>query len=68
MNSEQLRNMWYAAEDEGKEVFVNVNKGYDVINNIEIDGEQFINESYEDELSDAYWLEDSYQTAERSTW
>ena len=35
---------------------------------MEIDGQEIYNHVYEDEVTDQYWLEDSYRVAERVTW
>lgn len=68
MNTEQLRDLAYAAESEEKEVYIQWHEGLDVIEYVEIDGKELLNENYKDELSDAYWLADSYRAADRSTW
>ena len=64
--SDRLQQKGYDAEDEGQEVEYYWHDEYSVLRYIEIDGEEFENPEYEDELEDAYWTADSYRVAERN--
>ncbi len=66
--SEELERQAFEAEDNGSEVYIERHPEYNVIEYIEIDGQEIYNHVYEDEVTDQYWLEDSYRVAERVTW
>lgn len=66
MRSEELLSMVCDAEDAGKDVYVQRHEFSDVIEFVEIDGVEYYNDEYRDELEDAYWVEDAYRVAERS--
>ena len=63
--TDRLQQKGYDAEDAGSEVEYYWHDEYNVLRFIEIDGEEFENPEYEDEVRDQYWLEDGYRVAER---
>lgn len=63
--SEELERQAFEAEDNGSEVYVQRHDTYDIIEYLEIDGNEIYNPDYLDEVKDAYWLQDSYNIAER---
>lgn len=65
MSTEDLREMAWKAEEEGRETYVEYHDEYDIIEYIEIDGVETYNDSFIDEVKDQYWLEDSYKIADR---
>lgn len=69
MRSEELQRLAWESEDAGKDVYVQRNEEYDeVIEFVEVDGVEYLNEEYEDEISDAYWTEDAYRVADSYRW
>lgn len=62
--TEELYEMANAAEDAEKEVYVSWVDDSPVIRYIEIDGEEFENDEYKDELNDLYWESDALRVAE----
>ena len=68
MNTEDLERMAREADLAEKETYIEWHREYNVIEYIEIDGQEIYNPVYEDEVEDQYWLEDSYRVAERVTW
>lgn len=66
MSTEALEQFVRDAEDEGKEVYVQGHDDYDVIKYVEVDGVEYLNEDFEEEVEYAYWVEDAYRVAERS--
>lgn len=65
MRSDELEQFAWDSEDAGKAVYVQRHEEYDVIEYVEVDGVEYYNEEYRDELDDAYWTEDAYRVAER---
>lgn len=63
--SDRLQQKGWDAEDNGSEVEYYWHDEYEVLRFIVIDGEEFENPDYRDEIDDAYWLADSYRVAER---
>lgn len=63
--TDYLSDKAFAAEDAGQDVFISWHDTYEVIEYIEIDGEEIYNPDYNEEVLDAYWLMDSYAVAER---
>lgn len=68
MNTDDLERMAREADLAEKETYIEWHPHYQVIEYVEIDGKETYNSVYEDEVQDAYWLEDSYRVAERVTW
>ena len=68
MNTDDLERMAREADLAEKETCIEWHPHYQVIEYVEIDGKETYNSVYEDEVQDAYWLEDSYRVAERVTW
>lgn len=64
MNSDELQEMAWNAEDEGHEVYVARHEETGVIEYIEINGVETYNPDYVDEVKDQYWFEDGYRVAE----
>lgn len=65
MSSEELQRQAFEAGDEGKDFYVHYHGEFqEVVEYIEIDGVETYNENYEEELEDAYWVDDSYRAAE----
>lgn len=62
--SDRLLQKGRDAEDEGLDVDYYWHDEYSVLRIIEIDGEEFENPKYGEELEDAYWTADSYRVAE----
>lgn len=62
--SDQLQQRAWDAEDQGSEVFVYWDDVYDVIRYIDIDGEEFENPYFAEEVEAAYWTGDAYRVAE----
>lgn len=63
---EELQQMAWDAEDEGKDVYVARHAGTGIIEYIEIDGVETYNFDYVDEVRDAYYAEDAYNVADRN--
>lgn len=63
--TDRLQQKGWDSEDNGSEVEYYWHDEYNVLRYIEIDGEEFENPEYRDELEDQYWLEDGYRVAER---
>lgn len=63
--TDMLRDKAYEAEDRGQDVYIKWHETYEVIEYIEIAGEETYNPDYNEEVLDAYWLMDSYAVAER---
>ena len=68
MNTDDLERMAREADLAEKETYIEWHREYNVIEYIEIDGQEIYNPVYEDEVEDQYWLEDSYRVAERVMW
>lgn len=64
--TDRLQQRGYDAEESGSEVEYYWHDEYNVLRYIEIDGEEFENPEYGDEVRDQYWLEDGYRVAERN--
>ena len=64
MNTEKLDELYHAAEDAGREFYVEFHPEFDIIEYVEIDGDVIYNDEYEDEVQDAFWTRDSYRVAE----
>lgn len=62
--SDRLLQKGYDAEEAGSEVEYYWHDEYSVLRFIEIDGEEFENPEYKEELVDAYWTADSYRVAD----
>lgn len=63
--TEELEIAARQAEDAGREVYIQRHDTYDIIEYLEVDGNEIYNPDYLDEVRDAYWLQDSYDIAER---
>lgn len=63
MNSDKLQDLAWMFEDEGRSVYVQRDAYTGVIEYIDVDGEEYLNDNYDDEVADAYWLKDSYRAA-----
>lgn len=63
--TDMLRDKAYEAEDNGQDIYIKWHDTYEVIEYIEIDGEEIYNPDYNEEVREAYWLMDSYAVAER---
>lgn len=64
MKSEELQQMARDAEDEGKDVYVARHEGTGIVEYVEIDGKEYLNPDYVDEVKDAYWAADAERVAD----
>lgn len=64
MSTESLLEMCYRADDTGRETYIEWHPTFNVIEYIEIDGEEIYNPIYLDEVEDAKWESDSLREAE----
>ena len=63
--TDMLRDKAYEAEEDSRDVYIKWHETYEVIEYVEIDGEEIYNPDYSEEVQDAYWLMDSYSVAEQ---
>lgn len=60
---EELQQMAWDAEDEGKDVYVARHDETGIIEYLEVDGREILNPDYADEVKDAYLFADTERAA-----
>lgn len=64
MSSEDLQQLAWNEEDEGKEVYVYRHES-GIIEYIEVNGKEYVNPTFMDEVRDAHETESGYRMAEK---
>lgn len=65
MSTEKLYELVRNAEDAGQYSYAAYHDEFDIIEYVEIGDDVIYNEDYEEEVREAYWLDDSYRVADR---